>query len=295
MHIGSRALAAGADFRLLAPDDTMLDVDQAGRRRLRRPDRLGQEPDDAPRRGAPARRRQAGSPSLRHPMPYGDLTKQAVQRFETLRGSGRGRTPRSRSARSTSPTSPRATSSSPASTTARSSTRAEQEADVILWDGGNNDTPFIKPDLHVVVVDPHRPGHELRYHPGETNLRMADVCVVNKVDSAPPGGDRRRARLDPDPQPRRAHRARGLAVPRRGRRERDRRQARARDRGRADADPRRDDLRRRPSSRPRRTARPSSSIRATRGRLDRADVRGLPEHRRRCSRRWATARSRWTS
>ena len=65
---------------------------------------------------------------------------------------------------------------------------AEAEADVILWDGGNNDTPFIRPDLHVCVVDPHRPGHELRYHPGETNLRMADVCVVNKVDSAPPDG-----------------------------------------------------------------------------------------------------------
>jgi predicted GTPase len=61
---------------------------------------------------------------------------------------------------------------------------AEEEADVILWDGGNNDTPFIKPDVHIVVVDPHRPGHELRYHPGETNLRMADVCVVNKIDSA---------------------------------------------------------------------------------------------------------------
>src|SRR5438477_45727 len=66
--------------------------------------------------------------------------------------------------------------------------RAEQAADVILWDGGNNDTPFIKPNLHVVVVDPHRPGHELRYHPGETNLRMADVCVVNKMDSAPQEG-----------------------------------------------------------------------------------------------------------
>src|SRR4026207_681908 len=62
--------------------------------------------------------------------------------------------------------------------------RAEQEADVILWDGGNNDTPFVKPNVHIVVVDPHRPGHELRYHPGETNLRMADVAVVNKVDSA---------------------------------------------------------------------------------------------------------------
>jgi predicted GTPase len=65
---------------------------------------------------------------------------------------------------------------------------AEQEADVILWDGGNNDTPFIRPNLHIVVVDPHRPGHELRYHPGETNLRMADVCIVNKVDSATPEG-----------------------------------------------------------------------------------------------------------
>jgi predicted GTPase len=66
--------------------------------------------------------------------------------------------------------------------------RAEAEADVIVWDGGNNDTPFIHPDLHLVVVDPHRPGHELRYHPGEQNLRMADVCVVNKTDTAPPGG-----------------------------------------------------------------------------------------------------------
>ena len=65
---------------------------------------------------------------------------------------------------------------------------AEQEADVVLWDGGNNDTPFIKPDVHIVVVDPHRPGHELRYHPGETNLRMADVCVVNKIDSASQDG-----------------------------------------------------------------------------------------------------------
>jgi predicted GTPase len=66
--------------------------------------------------------------------------------------------------------------------------KAEEEADVIVWDGGNNDTPFIAPDVHIVVVDPHRAGHETRYHPGETNLRMADVCVVNKVDSAPQEG-----------------------------------------------------------------------------------------------------------
>jgi predicted GTPase len=64
--------------------------------------------------------------------------------------------------------------------------QAEEEADVLVWDGGNNDTPFLTPDLHIVVCDPHRPGHELRYHPGETNLRMADVCLINKVDTAAP-------------------------------------------------------------------------------------------------------------
>jgi predicted GTPase len=60
----------------------------------------------------------------------------------------------------------------------------EKEADIIVWDGGNNDLPFFKPALHIVVADPHRPGHELRDHPGETNLRMADVVVINKVDTA---------------------------------------------------------------------------------------------------------------
>jgi len=63
---------------------------------------------------------------------------------------------------------------------------AEKEADVIVWDGGNNDLPFYKPDLNIVVADPHRAGHELIYHPGETNLRMADVIIINKVDTADP-------------------------------------------------------------------------------------------------------------
>ncbi|UCC65812.1 MAG: hypothetical protein JSV36_18185, partial [Anaerolineae bacterium] len=62
--------------------------------------------------------------------------------------------------------------------------QAENEADVVVWDGGNNDLPFFKPDLHIVVVDPHRAGHELRYHPGEANLRAADAVVVNKIDTA---------------------------------------------------------------------------------------------------------------
>jgi predicted GTPase len=67
---------------------------------------------------------------------------------------------------------------------------AEAEADVLVWDGGNNDFPFVWPDLHIVVADPHRPGHETRYHPGEANLRMAHVVVIAKVDTAPPEGVR---------------------------------------------------------------------------------------------------------
>ena len=66
--------------------------------------------------------------------------------------------------------------------------QAEQEVDIVLWDGGNNDLPFYKSDLHIVVADPHRPGHELNYHPGEANVRMADVFVINKVDTADPEG-----------------------------------------------------------------------------------------------------------
>ena len=66
--------------------------------------------------------------------------------------------------------------------------QAEQEADIIIWDGGNNDLPFYRPDYHIVVVDPHRPGHELRYHPGEANVRLADAIVVNKIDTADPAG-----------------------------------------------------------------------------------------------------------
>jgi predicted GTPase len=62
--------------------------------------------------------------------------------------------------------------------------QAEQEADIIVWDGGNNDLPFYRPDLHIVVLDPHRPGHEVRYHPGEANLRAADVVIINKIDTA---------------------------------------------------------------------------------------------------------------
>ncbi len=120
---------------------------------------------------------------LRHPMPYGDLTKQVVQRFaryEDLDAADCTIEEREEY----EPHLAEGNLVFAGIDYAAILEAAEQEADVILWDGGNNDTPFVKPTVHVVVVDPHRPGHELRYHPGETNLRMAHVCVVNKVDSA---------------------------------------------------------------------------------------------------------------
>src|SRR5205814_1280247 len=120
---------------------------------------------------------------LRHPVPYGDLSKQAVQRFERYEDlDAADATIEERE--EYEPHLAEGNLVFAGIDYAAILDLAEAEADVILWDGGNNDTPFIKPNLHIVVVDPHRPGHELRYHPGETNLRMADVCVVNKIDSA---------------------------------------------------------------------------------------------------------------
>jgi predicted GTPase len=124
---------------------------------------------------------------LRHPMPYGDLTKQAVQRFADYADLDAAETT-IEEREEYEPHIAEGNVVFAGIDYAAILDEAEQEADVILWDGGNNDTPFIKPNLHVVVVDPHRAGHELRYHPGETNLRMADVCVVNKVDTAPQEG-----------------------------------------------------------------------------------------------------------
>jgi predicted GTPase len=186
MHIGSTVLAAGADYVLLGPRSTELHSSKPVVAICAV--RTGSGKSQTTRRVARILR-EAGKrvAVLRHPMPYGDLTKQAVQRFERYED----------------------LEAAEATIEEREEyephlaednivfagidygailEQAEQEADVIVWDGGNNDTPFIDPDVHIVVVDPHRPGHELRYHPGEQNLRMADVCVVNKTDTAPPQG-----------------------------------------------------------------------------------------------------------
>jgi predicted GTPase len=184
MHVGSIALAAGADFRLMGPRSTEL--------ASKKPVvaicavRTGAGKSQTTRHVA-ALLRAAGMrvAVLRHPMPYGDLVKQAVQRFERYEDlDAADATIEERE--EYEPHIAEGNIVFAGIDYAAILAQAEEEADVLVWDGGNNDTPFLTPDLHIVVCDPHRAGHELRYHPGEANLRMADVCLVNKVDTAAP-------------------------------------------------------------------------------------------------------------
>jgi predicted GTPase len=184
MHKASLALAAGADFRLLGPDATMLGSSKpvvavcavrtgCGKSQTSR--RVGQALLDAGLRVA----------LVRHPMPYGDLEAMRVQRFATLADIDASDPTVEEREEYEEPV--RMGMVMYAGVDYEAILRqAEQEADVVIWDGGNNDFSFYKPDLLIVVADPLRPGHELLYHPGETNIRMADAVVVNKVDSADP-------------------------------------------------------------------------------------------------------------
>ena len=123
--------------------------------------------------------------SVRHPMPYGDLAAQACQRFATYEDLDRHQcTIEERE--EYEPIIAKGAVVYAGVDYGMILERAEEEADVVLWDGGNNDTPFYKPDLHITLVDPHRPGHESTYYPGESNLLMADVIVINKVQTAAP-------------------------------------------------------------------------------------------------------------
>lgn len=183
MHRASSVLAAGASFGFLGPRSTMLEASVpvisvcavrtgVGKSALSR-FIVGWLRDHGLRVSA-----------VRHPMPYGDLERQTAQRFD----------------------SEAALDEALATIEEREEYEpylamgasvfagvdygivlewAERDADVVLWDGGNNDLPFFRPDLHIVMLDAHRPGHETAYHPGEANFRMADVLVINKVDSAP--------------------------------------------------------------------------------------------------------------
>ena len=123
--------------------------------------------------------------AIRHPMPYGDLARQAVQRFAEYADLDRHETT-IEEREEYEPHIDNGFVVYAGVDYEKILRQAEQEAEVILWDGGNNDTPFYQPDLHITLLDPHRPGHELIYYPGETNLRMSDLLIVNKVNTAEP-------------------------------------------------------------------------------------------------------------
>lgn len=184
MHKAARANAAGADFRMLGPRNTMI--------KSKKPViavcavRTGCGKSQTSRAVTSILKGMGKRvAAIRHPMPYGDLTQQICMRFAELEDLDRNKC--TIEEREEFEPHIRAGNVIYAGIDYEKILRqAEKEADVILWDGGNNDLPFYVPDLHIVVADPLRPGHELSYYPGETNARMADVVVINKVSSARP-------------------------------------------------------------------------------------------------------------
>ena len=184
MHLASRVMAGGASFVLLGPQDTML--------ASRLPvvsicaARTGAGKSQTTRRVAAILKKLGDRPAvIRHPMAYGDFFRQRAQRFATLEDLDRHEVT-IEEREEYEPHIQQGTIVYAGVDYADVVALAERDADVIIWDGGNNDFPFLRSGLQIVVLDPHRAGHELRYHPGETNLRMADVLVINKVDTAPP-------------------------------------------------------------------------------------------------------------
>jgi len=184
MHLASRATAAGADFQITAARRTML--------KSSRPvvaicaSRTGAGKSQTSR-AVMRRLREAGQRvvAIRHPMPYGDLAAQRVQRFAGEADLARHKV----TIEEREEYEPHIAAGGVVYAGvdyAAILREAEREADVIIWDGGNNDTSFLVADVYITIVDPHRAGHELTYYPGETNVRLADVVIVNKVDTADP-------------------------------------------------------------------------------------------------------------
>lgn len=184
MHKASLATACGADFLLLGASRTMLVASKPVISVCAV--RTGCGKSQTSRAILRLLREQGRRVVVvRHPMPYGDLLRQEVQRFAELADLDRQEcTIEERE--EYEPVVRMGGVIYAGVDYEKILRRAEREADVIIWDGGNNDTPFYRPDVSVVVFDPHRAGHELTYHPGETNLRLCDIAVINKVDSADP-------------------------------------------------------------------------------------------------------------
>lgn len=184
MHQASKVLAAGADFKLMGTDSTQV--------KSTKPVvsicavRTGSGKSQTTRRVSLILREMGFKvAAIRHPMPYGDLVKQKVQRFATYADLDKHEcTIEERE--EYEPHLDNGVIVYAGVDYEAILRQAEQEVDIVLWDGGNNDFSFYKPDLNIVVADPHRAGHEHAYHPGEANCRMADVFVINKVDTADP-------------------------------------------------------------------------------------------------------------
>ena len=184
MHKASEVLKCGSNFKLLGGEKTMI--------KSNKPViaigavRTGSGKSQTTRRVAEVLTDAGVSVAvIRHPMPYGDLTKQKVQRFATIEDLKKHDCT-IEEMEEYEPHIDRGSVVFAGIDYKAILNKAEKEADIILWDGGNNDMPFYKPDLFLVIVDPHRPGHELLFYPGESNLLMADVVVINKMDTAEP-------------------------------------------------------------------------------------------------------------
>lgn len=182
MNKASVVLAGGADFRLMGPKSTMLKSNLpvvsicAVRTGCGKSQTTCKVTDILKKKGYKIA-------VIRHPMPYGDLIEQIWQRYENYADLDRYNcTIEERE--EYEPHLDRGNILYAGVDYQEILTRAEKDVDIIVWDGGNNDLPFYKPDLHIVVTDPHRAGHEMTYYPGEANLRMADVVVMNKIDTA---------------------------------------------------------------------------------------------------------------
>lgn len=184
MHKASLAMACGADFRLMGPRTTMIESS--------RPVvaitavRTGSGKSQTTRYVASLLSKAGKKVAIiRHPMPYGNLEEQVAMRFASYEDLNKYNC----TIEEREEYEPHIDNGMVVYAGVDYEVilrQAEQEADVILWDGGNNDIPFYKSDVHIVIVDPHRAGHETSFHPGETNLRMADIAIINKIDSADP-------------------------------------------------------------------------------------------------------------
>ena len=186
MHKASQVLAAGADFRLIGPKASMLrsSVPVVSVCAVR----TGSGKSQTTRRVVSILRQKGRRVvAVRHPMPYGDLVRQRVQRFARVEDLDlHACTIEERE--EYEPHIAQGGVVYAGIDYGAILAEAEKEADVVVWDGGNNDLPFFEPNLEIVVADPHRPGHEVSYHPGETNLRRAHAVVINKIDTAEPAG-----------------------------------------------------------------------------------------------------------